>query len=215
MTSELTWELTSERPMLAPPSSGLLHVVCASLRPDIDGAVRESARALARGLVAAPGARSVIVGESATHLLVATWLAGRDALEGFAASAPHMAFIMRGVAAVTSGMWSAAVETNAAPPEDGDLEGLGVFGLRAAAAGAQLYEWQVRALIDELERLPAAVAAGPTFEERDRFRAAGAFAVPAGGRATFDEALAGLDAARALGEAFVTAVAPVVAWETA
>ncbi|MFN8638819.1 MAG: hypothetical protein U0360_05030 [Dehalococcoidia bacterium] len=162
----------------------------------------------------APGARTVIVGESATHLLVATWLAGRDALEGFAASPQHMAFIMRGVATVTSGMWSAAVETSAAPPPNGDLEALGVFGLRAAAAGAQLYEWQVRQLIEELERLPASVAAGPTFEERDRFRAAGAFAIPAGRGAAFESALTGLDAARVLGEAFVTAVAPVVARET-
>lgn len=205
MTSTTTSEL--------PVAAGLLHVVCASLRADLDGGAREGARALARELVAAPGARTVIVGESATHLLVATWLSGRDALEGFAASPQHMAFIMRGVAAVTSGMWSAAVESGAAPPREGDLEALGVFGLRASAEGAQLYEWQVRALIDELERLPAAVAAGPTFEERDRFRAAGAFAIPAGGRVAFETALAGLDAARDLGEAFVTALAPIVAWE--
>ncbi len=187
----------------------VLHLVCAGLRADADAERRAATRDLALGLAAAPATRAVLVAESATHLLVTTWLDGRAALESFAASPQHMAFILRGVAAVTSGMWSAAVETEAAPTLE--AEALWVFGLRAAAEGAQLYEWQVRALLAEFERLPGVAAAGLTFEERDRFRAAGAIAVPAGGTAAFEDARAGLGAIAALGESLVMAFAPVVA----
>ncbi|MCC6238511.1 MAG: hypothetical protein IT299_13195 [Dehalococcoidia bacterium] len=187
--------------------SGLLHVICAGVRPDATEAQRAATRALAEGLGAAPGVRGVLVAESATHLLVATWLGGRDSLEAFAASPPHMAFIMRGVAAVTSGMWSAAVETESDPPSEAAR--LLVFGLRSSE-GAPLYEWQVRALLDELATLPGACAGGPTFEERDRFRAAGCIAIPADAEG-FEAALAGLESVRALGAPFVSAIAPVIA----
>ena len=175
--------------------AGLVHVVCASLIADLDAEAVESARSLALDLVEAPSALAVIVGESPTHLLVATWLESRDTLEAFAASSPHMAFIMRGVARVTSGMWSAAAETEAEPPSQLAVHGTGpthtlfVFGLRASE-GPQLYEWEVRALLDGLSGLPGVTAAGPTFEERDRFRAAGAAVIPPLERETFVEALA-------------------------
>lgn len=193
--------------------NGLLHVICAGMRPDASADQRAAARALAEGLSEAPAVRGVVVAESATHLLVATWLEGRDRLEAFAASQPHMAFIMRGVALVTSGMWSAAVETDSDPPSDAAR--LLVFGLRQVE-GAPLYEWQVRSLIEELGALPGTCAAGPTFEERDRFRAAGCIAIPAAieegvGLDEFEAALAGLQSVRSLGEAFVSALAPVVA----
>lgn len=191
--------------------NGLLHVVCAGVRPDASEEHRAATRALAEGLVDAPAVRGVIVAESATHLLVATWLEGRERLEAFAASQPHMAFIMRGVALVTSGMWSAAVETASDPPSD--AERLLVFGVRSVE-GAPLYEWQVRALLDELATLPGACAAGPTFEERDRFRAAGCIAIGAGTEA-FEDTLASLESVRGLGEAFVSGLAPVVTSRTA
>src|SRR5688572_22174683 len=112
--------------------AGLVHVVCASLLPDLEAEALENARTLALDLVEAPSAVAVVVGESPTHLLVATWLESRDALEAFAASPAHMAFIMRGVARVTSGMWSAAAETEAPPPAEAAIPGpdstLFVFG---------------------------------------------------------------------------------------
>ena len=193
--------------------NGLLHVICAGVRPDATAEQRAAARALAGALGDAPGVRGVIVAESATDLLVATWLEGRDHLEAFAASQQHMAFIMRGVAPVTSGMWSAAVETDGNPPSNAAR--LLVFGLRSIE-GAPVYEWQVRALLDELATLPGACAAGPTFEERDRFRAAGCIGIPAamdqdGGHGGFTSSLAGLATVRGLGEAFVSGLAPVVA----
>ncbi len=192
--------------------SYVLHVVCASVRADASREQRANAVDLARGLAAAPGARGVVVAESTAHLLVATWLDGAG-LEAFAASAQHMAFIMRGVATVTSGMWSAAVETDTPPSITGGApEALFVFGLRAVADGAQLYEWQVQALLEEVRGLPGDVAAGPTFEERDRFRAAGAVVIPFGGTPAFDAALAGAGPHwRTSTPALVTALAPIVA----
>ena len=162
---------------------GLVHVVCASLLSNLEAGALEAARTLALDLADAPATEAVVVGESPHHLLVATWLESRDALEAFAASPTHMAFIMRGVARVTSGMWSAAAETTAPPPESSapgtdSAQTLFVFGLRAAE-GPQLYEWEVRGLLDGITALPGVAAAGPTFEERDRFRAAGAVVVPA------------------------------------
>jgi hypothetical protein len=196
--------------------AGLVHVVCASLLPNLEMKALENARTLALDLIEASSAVAVVVAESPTHLLVATWLESRDALEAFAASPAHMAFIMRGIARVTSGMWSAAAETEAptpaelAVPGSGSPQTLYVFGLRASE-GPQLYEWEVRALLDSITALPGAAAAGPTFEERDRFRAAGAVVVPTESRGAFTEALAATaagwgDAARAIEQA----AAPVV-----
>ena len=87
-----------------------------------------------------------------------------------------------------------------------------MFGLRASAEGLQLYEWQVRALLEELGRLPGALAAGLTFEERDRFRAAGVLAIPAGGTAAFEAARRDPGSPGGVpDEALVMAFAPVVA----
>jgi hypothetical protein len=175
--------------------AGLVHVVCAGLLPDLEAGALVTARSLALDLVEAPPAVAVVVGESPTHLLVATWLESRDALEAFAASPAHMAFIMRGVARVTSGMWSAAAETAAPPPLEAALaeadaaQTMFVFGLRASE-GPQLYEWEVRALLDGVAGLPGIAAVGPTFEERDRFRAAGVVVIQANRLDAFNEALA-------------------------
>jgi hypothetical protein len=191
--------------------SGLVHVVCAALRTDLEGGAVEAARGFALELAEAPSALATVVGQSPTHLLVATWLESRDALEAFAASPAHMAFIMRGVARVTSGMWSAAAEIETAPPLEADAGALFVFGLRGTADGPQLYDWEVRALLDGFAALPGTTAAGPTFEERDRFRAAGAVVIPAALEQGFGEAFAAAEAGwGAAAPALETALAPVV-----
>lgn len=190
--------------------AGLVHVVCAALRPGLEGGAIEEARRLALALIEAPSARAVVVAESSEHLLVATWLESRDALEAFAASPAHMAFIMRGVARVTSGMWSAAAETDAPPPTEAEAQTLFVFGLRGASEGPQLYDWEVRALLDGIAALPGSAAAGPTFEERDRFRAAGVLVIPAGGEQAFSDALAAAETRWGAGaQALERALAPV------
>ncbi len=152
--------------------SGLLHVVVAGIRPDAPAEVRDEALRLASGLGSAEGARVAVIGRDDEHLVTATWLESRASLEPFAASQEHMTFIMRGVAPLTSGVWSAAVEISSAPPEGG--EALWAFGLRTAD---DVYEWQVRELLADIEALPGVAACGPTFEERDRLRAAGAVCV--------------------------------------
>lgn len=149
--------------------TGLLHVVAATLRAGAAPEAIEAALEIAHGLLAAPGATAVLAGRSPEHLVAATWLESRDALEPFAASTPHMEFLLRGVAPVTREMWSASVETAATEPD----EGTGLLWAFALPATRTVYDWQVRALLSDIDSLPGAASAGPTVEERDRFRAAG------------------------------------------
>lgn len=149
---------------------GLVHLIVATLPADApdDGAARAVVRA--EELQSAPGVLAVLIGRSDERLVVATWLTSREALEQFAASTVHMAFIMQGLAPVIRGMWSAAIETDASPPAARPAH-LWAFALPEREG---VYEWQVRQFLDEVEALPGAVAAaGPTFEERERFRAGG------------------------------------------
>ena len=151
------------------PVSGILHLVVATLRDNArhDGVERAVARA--RDLRSAPGVVAVLTGHSEDQLVVATWLVDREALDEFAASAAHMAFVMQGLAPVIHSMWSAAVETDASPPSARPSY-LWAFALPEREG---VYEWQVRQLLAEIEGLPGAAATGPTVEERERFRAGG------------------------------------------
>jgi hypothetical protein len=149
-------------------------VVCATVRPDASPDAVAHALDLARAMDAAPGARRVLCGADGGTVVAATWLDGREALEPFAASPPHMAFVMRGLAPCIRGMWSAGVETDAPPPPS--PAALWAFAVRDSET---LYEWQVRDLVQAIEALPGRAAAGPTFEERDRYRAGGVVALAA------------------------------------
>jgi hypothetical protein len=169
------------------PMPGLLHLVVATFREDPPGDAVDAAVARARDLEVAPGVLAVLIGTSEDRLAVATWLPGREALEQFAASTVHMSFIMQGLAPVVRGMWSAAVETEAAPPATRPAH-VWAFALPEREG---IFEWQMRELLDDLDALPGAAATGPTVEERERFRA--------GGIVCFDDELsfrAALDALR-------------------
>ena len=186
-----------------PAAPRVVHVVCATVKPDAASEAVALALDLARGLSAAAGARWVLCGADSGLIVAATWLDGREALEPFAASPPHMAFVMRGLAPCIQGMWSAGVETDAPPPES--AAALWVFAVRDSEA---LYEWQVRDLVHALATLPGHAAAGPTFEERDRYRGGGVFALAAAEiepfRIALDSARAGWgDIAALLTEGFV------------
>ena len=167
----------------------VVHIVCATVKPDAPAEAVAHALDLARAMAGAPGARRVLCGADAGLVVAATLHDGRTALEPFAASPPHMAFVMRGLAPCIRGMWSAGVETDAPPPEV--TAALWVFGVRDSDT---LYEWQVRDLAEAVDALPGHAAAGPTFEERDRYRAGGVVALTAGEIGPFRIAL---DAARA------------------
>lgn len=178
--------------------TAVVHVISAALRPDAGADVVDAALGHARALEGAPGARRVLLARSAPAvgdatstgaILVATWLDDRAALEPFAASPEHMAFVMRGLAPCIAGMWSAAIETDTPPPtaeEVRDFASLWVFGIRASD---HVFEWQVRDVVRSLDALPALVAAGPTFEERDRYRAGGVACIAAGRVDAFRDAL--------------------------
>ncbi|MBM3139104.1 MAG: hypothetical protein FJZ92_02530, partial [Chloroflexi bacterium] len=161
----------------------VLHVVAARAKPGVDAEARDRALALAHALREAPAVEAVIVAASEERIIVATWLPGREALEPFAASTPHMQFVMRGLAPMITGMWSASVETEAGPPPA--PAALWVFALGAA----DVYEWQVREMLGDVAALPGHAAAGPTVEERERYRAGGAVALAFAEVGPFEEAL--------------------------
>lgn len=173
----------------APAEPRVVHIVCATVKPDAPADAIAHAVDLARGLRDASGARHVLCDADSDLIVAATWLDGREALEPFAASPPHMAFVMRGLAPCIQGMWSAGVETDAPPPDS--AAALWVFAVRDSEA---LYEWQVRDLVHALDALPGHAAAGPTFEERDRYRGGGVVALTA---AEIEPFRIALDSARA------------------
>ena len=171
---------------------GLLHVVAANLRTDTDQKALTRATQLARGLRLAEGARTVLTGRSDGRLVAATWLEGLASMEPFAASAPHMEFVMRGLAPVAASMWSAAVEIATPALDQLPAAGAGVAAIWAFALPAQdgVFEWQVRQLLDDISALPGDAAAGPTVEEREQFRAAGLVLLTAAQSAPFERELA-------------------------
>ena len=147
---------------------------------------------LARGLQSAEGARTVQAGRSEGRLVVATWLEGLASMEPFAASAPHMEFVMRGLAPVAARMWSAAVQIATTAPDEPPPGGADVAAMWAFALPAQeaVFEWQVRQLLDDISALPGDAAAGPTVEERKQFRAAGLVLLTAAQLTSFERELA-------------------------
>lgn len=175
----------------ATPVSELLHVVVGSLPADVEGDARLGAALdLGGALAGAPGVRVSLLGHSAEHVVTACWLDDSAALEPFAESEPHMAFVMRGLAPLVSGMWSASVATDAPPI---DLRVVAALWAFAIPEQAGVYEWEVRRLLDDIAALPGLAATGPTVEERERFRAGGVVALRADDLAPFEREL---DAAR-------------------
>ncbi len=172
--------------------SGLLHVVAANLRTDADQEALTRAIQLARGLQSAEGARTVLVGRSDGRLVVATWLEDLASMEPFAASAPHMEFVMRGLAPIAASMWSASVEIATPALDEPPAASEGVAAMWAFALPAQdgVFEWQIRQLLDDISALPGDAAAGPTVEEREQFRAAGLVLLTAAQSTPFQRELA-------------------------
>ena len=164
----------------------LLHVIVASLREQAAPAALTRATGLANRLSTAEGAEGVLVGHSDGHLVAATWLTGPAALEPFAASAPHMEFVMRGIAPVTTRIWSATVETDSAPASGDNSSVLWAFALHAREG---VFAWQVSQLLAEIDTLPGNASAGPTVEERERFRAAGVVCLDDGQSEIFERTL--------------------------
>lgn len=165
--------------------SGVLHVVTGRLPADAGEDARLAAAIeLGAALVDAPGVQAALLGRSAGHLVSACWLDDPAALEPFAASGPHMAFVMRGLAPLVRGMWSVSVATASPPP--GATAALWAFAIPERPG---IFEWEVRKLLDAVVALPGRAAAGPSVEERERFRAGGVVALRAEERVPFEAAL--------------------------
>ena len=172
----------------------LLHIVAAELRDDAFPEAVQQALAYAHGLGTADGVRAACSGRSETHLLVAVWLDDPAALEPFAASEQHMSFVMRGLAPAIRAMWSASVATEDPPPTEKTSAGPDSLWLFAVPQFQGVFEWEVRRLLDDVAALPGSVWAGPTVEERERYRAGGAVLLTHAQVRPFQQAL---DAARA------------------
>ena len=157
-------------------SAELLHLVVAALRPDAPDADRDRATSLAGDLAGIEGVQACVVGRNDTALTAAVWIDRRDRIEGFAAAPEHMRFVIEGVANATSGMWSASIALDAdSMPPMGDARALWAFALPAEPPA---FEWQAQELLSAIAALAdgtgaLAVFAGPTVEERERFRAGG------------------------------------------
>lgn len=160
--------------------------MAAELRDDAAPEAVQQALVYAQELATAQGVRVACYGRSETQLVVAVWLDDGQALEPFAASGQHMNFIMRGLASVIRGMWSASVATGISPPP-GEPFALWLF---AVPEFEGVFEWEVRKLLEDVEALPGIAWVGPTVEERERYRAGGAVLLTEAELDRFEEALA-------------------------
>jgi hypothetical protein len=192
----------------------LLHLVAAEFRPDVAAEERERAAGLAGELAGAEGVAACVVGLSESTLIAAAWLDEREGLDAFASAPEHMRFVLEGVGRTTTGMWSASIALPAATSPPAAASALWAFALPAEPAA---FEWQAQELLAGVAALAAgdaalAAFAGPTVEERERFRAGGVVLANGSDGAALT---AHVEAARAgwgpLGEGLQTAGAPVVA----
>lgn len=147
----------------------VVHTLAARLRPEADRALLEGATSAAQELRSAPGVVATRVGCSDSHLVAAAWLPDPGALEPFAASPPHMNFVMRGLAPLIEGMWSISVDTD----RDAPAAGAASICALALPEAPGIFEWQVRRQLEAIDALPGIAWLGPTVEERERYRAGG------------------------------------------
>lgn len=164
--------------------AGAMHIVAAQLRPDASTKSRSELLSLAAALASIEQVDAVLAGHTDDELITATWLHDRDSIEAFAAAPEHMRFVMEGLSAATSGLWSTSIVTEHRPPRDASY--LWAFALPAVAG---VYEWQVRETLATIEALPGEIACGPTIEARDRYRAAGVVGLTNLTRPAFEQAL--------------------------
>lgn len=190
-------------------AAALLHLVVAGLRDELGEAERDELATLARALASAEGVQATLAACSRRELITATWLGSADDLEAFASSGPHLRFVLEGVARHSTGMWSAAASVDTGPPLDPGYGGaVWAFGLPTEPPA---FEWQVRDLLAAINALPGQATAGPTTEERERFRAAGVALVPAEQLEPFDQALSEARSSWGeLGESLRDAIAPLL-----
>jgi len=188
----------------------LLHIVAATLRDDAAPDAVQAALSLAHEMADAEGVRASFAARSPTQLVAGVWLDDARALEPFAASEEHMSFVMRGLASVITGMWSASLACAEAPPSH-TPDAVWLFAIPEFEG---VFEWEVRRLLDDVAGLPGMAWVGPTVEERERYRAGGVVLLAAEESTAFGEALSSArgswqELGERLQEAFVTGAGEV------
>ena len=121
------------------------------------------------------------VGRSTNHLVTAVWLSNQDSLETFAASEPHMKFVMGSLALIIEGMWSVSISVEREPPHS-TPEAIWAFAIPEIDG---VFEWQIERQIDAVNNLPGESWAGRTIEEREQYRAGGVILLNGGEVDTF------------------------------
>lgn len=163
----------------------VVHALAARLRPEAEPALVEGATQAAEELQTAPAVLATRIGCSSSHLVVAAWLPDPGALEPFAASPPHMNFVMRGLAPLIEGMWSISVATDREPPTTAAAS-ICAFALPEADG---IFEWQIRRQLEAIDALSGTAWLGPTVEERERYRAGGVILLQDAAEPDFPDAL--------------------------
>lgn len=147
----------------------VVHIITTTLQPDTDQQAIDRAWDAASTLADSQEVIACHVGRSPRHLVTVVWLSNQDRIETFAASEPHMNFVMRGLAPIIESMWSVSVTVEREPPHS-TPEALWVFAIPDID---DVFEWQIERQINAVNDLPGESWAGRTIEERERYRAGG------------------------------------------
>tara|TARA_Y100000588_G_scaffold393835_1_gene511460 strand:- start:478 stop:1026 length:549 start_codon:yes stop_codon:yes gene_type:complete len=147
----------------------VVHIITATLRSDSDQQELEHAWDAASTLADSQEVTACHVGRSPNHLVTAVWLSNQGSLEIFAASEPHMKFVMERLAHIIEGMWSVSISVEREPPHS-TPDALWAFAIPEIDG---VFEWQIERQIDAVNNLPGESWAGRTIEEREQYRAGG------------------------------------------
>lgn len=159
-----------------PEQPSILHLLLVRLKPDLPAAAREVLTTEAAALAGIEGvAQASLVegsGPGSTHSLAfLVFLSDRAALEEFGTHPAHVRFLRRTLAPALESMASADVSVDQPPPDD--YVAAYCF---CVAFQPQVYDWQVRAYLEQIRSSlgqAGLLCAGPSFDDRQEFRAAG------------------------------------------
>ncbi len=154
-----------------------MHVLLVRLKPDLAPAARATLLAEAAALAGIEGVAQAGLVEGSdpgsTHsLALVAFLRDRAALEEFGTHPAHVRFLRRALAPALESMASADISVDRPPPDD-----YAAACCFCVAFEPQVYDWQVRAYLEQVRSClgpGGLLCAGPSLDDRQEFRAAGA-----------------------------------------